>query len=245
MGLLSTTLTRTVAVLSLLALAAVTISDFVLTGFWDHNAMATSVIADILVLIVGVAVINEFLTARSRREWQLLADYALIELGETARHIWVQLAQHVGVGKREALTREELREVVRSEEGQEKTRELARAVATDDHQRRSLHDLVAELAEGARVRLGRWASVLVESPYPHEVTRFVHLQARLTRLELVLLEDSLNWRPSYEGSGDTEWITARITNIIELGSRLDIELFSIVEHPERWGEFGPDQAIPT
>jgi hypothetical protein len=236
MGAPSTTWTRLGAVLSVLALVAITVSDFVLTGFWDRNAMATSVVADILVLVVGVAVVNEFLAARARREWRLLADYGLVELGESARHIWVNLAEHVGVGKREALTLDEMRELVRSPQGEEATRELALSIATDTERRQSLHGLVADLAEGARSRLGRWAPVLVETPYPRAITRFVHLQARLTRLQTVLWEDSRNWRPSYEGSGDTEWIADRVTNIIHLGSRIDVELLETVEHPERWGQ---------
>jgi hypothetical protein len=80
--------------------------------------------------------------------------------------------------------------------------------------------------------------VLVSTPFPHAVTRFVRLQARLTRLETVLWENILNWRPSYEGSGDAEWIAERIENIIQLGSRLDLELLEMVEHPDRWG-WGP------
>jgi ABC-type thiamin/hydroxymethylpyrimidine transport system permease subunit len=68
-----TGLTRVSALLSMVALAAVALSDFLLTGFWDRNAMVTSVVADILVLIVGVAVVNEFLAARARREWRLLS----------------------------------------------------------------------------------------------------------------------------------------------------------------------------
>jgi hypothetical protein len=215
--------------MSVLGLVAITVSDFVLTGFWDRNAMATSVVADILVLVVGVAVVNEFLAARARREWRLLADYGLVELGECARHIWVNLAEHVGVGKREALTLNQMRELVHSPQGEDTTRELALVIAADDERRKSLHELVAELAEGARARLGRWAPVLVE-------TRFVHLQARLTRLQTVLWEDSLNWRPSYEGSGDSEWIADRVANVIHLGSRIDVELLSTVEHPERWGQ---------
>lgn len=75
MRLPSTTLTRVSAALSLLALAAATLSDFLFTGSWDRNAMATSVVADVLVLVVGVAVVNEFLAARARREWRLLSDY--------------------------------------------------------------------------------------------------------------------------------------------------------------------------
>jgi len=232
MGLPSTTLTRVSAILSLIALVLVSVSDVVFTGFWDRNAMATSVIADIAVLIVGVAVVNEFLAARARREWRLLSDYGLVELGEVARQTWVMLAQQIGAGQRESLTLNELRNRVQPEDT---IRKLALAVATDDVRRRSLHDLVAELAENAGARLGRWAPVLVGTPFPETITRFVRLQARLTRLQTVLWEDSLNWRPSYEGSGDADWIAERITDVIHLGSRLEVELMSVVKHPDRWG----------
>lgn len=235
MGARGTTLTRLGAAVSLMALAVVAVSDFLLTNFWDRNAMVTSVVADVLVLVVGVAVVNEFVAARERRQWRLLADYGLVELGEIARHTWVMLAQQIGVGRREALTLSELRELVRSRQGDEALRDLALRVASDEKQRKSLHDLVADLADNARARLGRWAPVLVDSPFPGQVTRFVHLQARLTRLQTVLYEDSLGWRPSYEGSGDADWIADRVTNVIELGSHLDIELLGVVEHPDRWG----------
>lgn len=228
-------LTRVSAIVSLIALAVVALSDFLLTNFWDRNAMVTSVVADILVLVVGVAVVNEFLAARTRRQWRLLADYGMVELGEVARHTWVMLAQHIGVGRREALTLKELRDLVRSPQGDEAVRELALRVASDESRRRSLHDLVADLADNARARLGRWAPVLVESPFPRPVTRFVRLQARLTRLQTVLWEDVLGWRPSYEGSGDADWIADRVANVIQLGSELDLELLRSVEHPDRWG----------
>jgi hypothetical protein len=145
------------------------------------------------------------------------------------------LAQQIGVGQRESLTLSELRELVHCPQGEGTLRELALAVATDESRRRSLHELVADLAENARTRLGRWAPVLVETPFPRSITRFVRLQAWLTRLQTVLWEDSLNWRPSYEGSGDADWIAERIANIIQLGSRLDIELLEVVEYPDRWG----------
>ncbi len=243
MGLPSTNLTRASAVVSIIALVVVSVSDFVFTGFWDQNAMATSVLADLLVLVVGVAVVNEFLTARARRDWRLLSDYGLVELGEIARHTWVMLAQNIGVGKRESLTLNELRELVRSPKGEETVRELALAAAMDDARRLSLHQLVSELADDGRARLGRWAPILLETKLPKVITRFVRLQVRLTRLQTVLWEDAQNWRPSYQGSGDNEWIADRVANVILLGSSLDVELLETVEHPDRWG-WGPHSRGP-
>jgi hypothetical protein len=238
MGLPSTNLTRASAIVSLIALAVVTVSDFLIKGFWDQNAMATSVLADLLVLVVGVAVVNEFLTARARREWRLLSDYGLVELGEIARHTWVMLAQNIGCGRRESLTLSQLRELIRSPDGERTVREQALAAASDDASRRSLHELVTQLADDGRARLGRWAPILHETKFPRVITRFVRLQVRLTRLQTVLWEDAQNWAPSYEGSGDTEWIAERVANVIHLASGLDLELLELVEHPDRWG-WGP------
>jgi len=85
--LTSTISTRVGAALSLIALAVITVSDFLVTDFWDRNAMVTSVVSDILVLIVGVAVVNEFLAARSLRNWRLVANYSLTELSSSCRHV--------------------------------------------------------------------------------------------------------------------------------------------------------------
>jgi hypothetical protein len=60
------------------------------------------------------------------------------------------LAQHIGVGKRESLTLDELRDLVRSREGEDAVRDLALSVVSDESRRRSLHELVADLAENAR-----------------------------------------------------------------------------------------------
>jgi hypothetical protein len=114
MDLTSITSTRLAAALSLIALAFISVSDFLLTDFWDRNAMVTSVVADILVLIVGVAVVNEFLAARSRRHRRRVADYSLSELSSSCRHFWVTLAEAIGVGHREEISREELRALVQS-----------------------------------------------------------------------------------------------------------------------------------
>src|SRR3954454_18289093 len=92
--------TRLAGLLSLVALLLVTYSDLTLTRLWDRNAMATSMLADILVLLVGVAVVNEYLSARSFRSWQLLADYALVELAQTAAIVWIRIAEAVGIGDR-------------------------------------------------------------------------------------------------------------------------------------------------
>src|SRR5436305_12524870 len=100
--------TRIAGALSLIALIIATYSDLTLTGFWDHNAMATSMVADILVLLVGVAVVNEYITTRSMRSWKLLADYAIVDMAQIAALVWIHLAEEIGLGDRKQISREEL-----------------------------------------------------------------------------------------------------------------------------------------
>lgn len=224
MGFARMSRTRVAGALSLVALALVTLSDFFLTDFWDRNAMATSVVADVFVLIVGVAVVNEFLAARSRRQWRLVADYALVELSRSCRHVWVELTQGIGVARREEVTRDELRELALSETDEQRLVRLAEAAAGDAESRRRLHELTSTLAPEAGRALTSWAPVLLETPEAGALSRYVELQAMLAELDLVLWEEAEGRRPSFEGTGDPRWIGQRISSLVRLGSDLEGEL---------------------
>jgi hypothetical protein len=242
MSLPSVHTTRLAAVLSIIALVAATISDFTFTKFWDQNAMATSIVADVLVLIVGVAVVNEFLAARSRRQWRMLIDYALMELVGSCRHAWITLVQAIGLGERTELTREELLALVRSAEGTRRLEELALERASDPAWRRELEPTVRELNEAARRTLTSWAPVMVDTPHASQLNRYVELQARLARLELVLEEEAAGRRPAYEGTGNPHWIAARLCELVHVGARLAHELADRIDpsvRPERRREKDP------
>jgi hypothetical protein len=224
-GLPSISLTRVAAALSVVALVLFTVSDFFLTEFWDENAMFTSVVADVLVLIVGVAVLNEFLAARSRQRWRLLADYAMAELSSSCRLVWVRLAEAIGLGRREELTSDAFRELVRSPAEEERSVERAAAMFAETAESRGdLHQEISTLVRSTRSTLTSWAAVLVETPYSRALSRYVEMQAQLSELELVLWEEAEGKRPSYSGTGNPEWIAARISSLIELGAELEVEL---------------------
>ena len=224
MELTSTTATRLAAALSLIALAFISVSDFLLTNFWDQNAMVTSVVADVLVLIVGVAAVNEFLAARSRRRWRRVADYSLTELSSSCRHVWVELAQAIGVGRREELSREELRALVQSPTDEGRSLEtLARRVSDDPAGPGRLKPVVEQVIRTTRAVLTSWAPVLVETPYSAALSRYVELQMMLARIDVVLFEEVEGKRASYEGTGDPEWLASHLVSLIRLGSDLDLE----------------------
>jgi hypothetical protein len=227
MDLTSITSTRLAAALSLIALAFISVSDFLLTNFWDHNAMVTSVVADILVLIVGVAVVNEFLAARSRRHWRRVADYSLTEFSSSCRHVWVTLAEAIGVGRREEISREELRALVQSPPDEERSLDgLAHRFAADASAPRRLRPVVEGIIGTSRAVLTSWAPLLIETPYSGALSRYVELQMLLGTLDVVLFEEVEGKRASYEGTGDPEWLASRLVSLIRLGSELDLEFHS-------------------
>ena len=223
----SITSTRLAAALSLIALAFISVSDFLLTSFWDRNAMVTSVVADILVLIVGVAVVNEFLASRSRRHWRRVADYSLTELSSSCRHVWINLAETIGVGRRDEASREELRALVQSPPDEEGSLDrLAHRFAADAAAPSRLKPVVEGILRTSRAVLTSWAPVLVETPYSGALSRYVELQMLLGTLDVVLFEEVEGKRASYEGTDDPEWLASRLVSLIRLGSELDLEFHS-------------------
>lgn len=222
MGLLSIARTRVAGTLSVLALVALTLSDFLLTDFWDRNAMVTSVVADVFVLVVGFAVVNEVFAYRSRRRWQTVADYALVELSRSCRHAWVVLSESIGLGTRRDITLDALRELVQRDDGG--MAELAEAAARDPGARRDLHEVVAELAARAGNALTSWAPVLVDTPDAGALSLYVELQAVLANLNLALWEEAEGRRPTFRGTGDVDWVGAQVRSVITLGEKLDREL---------------------
>jgi hypothetical protein len=192
MGLASLHGTRLAAGLSLAALIAITISDFLLY--------------------------------RSRRRWQLVADYALSELSSACRHAWVTLAELIGVASRREATRDEFR-LTLDRHGDARIVELATEAAKDPDSHRRLQALVAELAATSRLGLATWAPVLVETPYSSALNRYVEFQALLAGLDLVLWEEVVGKVPGPDEPQGPEWVGARVAELIRCGAALERELY--------------------
>jgi hypothetical protein len=229
MGFFSISNTRLAGVLSVIALILISISDFTFTEFWDTNAMATSIVADVLVLVVGVAVVNEFITARSRRRWEIVAEYGLVELARSCRRVWVGLAEAIGVGSRADLTRDELRTIIQEHADSGRLEGLAAEAVDTAEKRKVMHEVVSELVFDARAALTSWAAVLVESTRSDSLGRFAEFQALLGRLDLVLSEEVEGHRVTTEETADPIWIAQRIATILHTGSNLAPELFYAAE----------------
>src|SRR3989475_6793709 len=84
---------RTAAILAILLLLAVAGSDLLIAGFWLSHPMLTAIVSALVVVVLSVAVIEVVLSRRAERRWRVLAQTALMELGEAASTTWRALAQ--------------------------------------------------------------------------------------------------------------------------------------------------------
>jgi len=225
---------------ALLAIVAASITDVAVTRFWDNNAMLTGVLADVLVLLVGVAVVNEWLDIRATERWRTVAYYALVELMYSLRTVWVRLCHELDIHEGRALTIAGLADRVLAANAFLELEERARRALADPIARRRLADIVVELSEETRETLTNWAPIMITTaPSANAINRFTHLHGRLMRLHHVLQETIEGHRIPNIEIGDDAWAAERIATIIRLGARL-AEAFRAEAHqlmpPEEWSD---------
>ena len=214
---------RAVGGVAVLVIVAASVSDVTVTMFWDHNAMLTGIVADVLVLLVGVAVVNEWLDIRSAERWRTVAYYALVELLYACRYTWVRLCNELGVARGAALSIAELRDVVLSDQGAAMLRDRAAAALADPDTRARLITLVVQLSDETRDTLARWSPIMITTgPSADAINRFTHLHGRLMRLRFVLQEDLAGHRMDAIEVGDDAWAARRIATVIHLGAQLSV-----------------------
>jgi hypothetical protein len=76
----------------ILLLLAAAGSDLLIAGFWLRHPMLTAIVPALVVVVLSVAVIEAVLSRRAERRWRVLAQTALMELGEAANTTWGALA---------------------------------------------------------------------------------------------------------------------------------------------------------
>src|ERR1700736_3632232 len=105
---------RTAAILAILLLVAVAGSDFVVAGFWVSHPMVTAIVSALVVVLLSVAVIEVVLNRRGERRWRVLAQSALIELGEAA-NTWTTLANALGLEDASEMSPDRVRAALTSD----------------------------------------------------------------------------------------------------------------------------------
>jgi len=215
---------RAIGGAALLLIVIGSVSDVTITMFWDRNAMLTGILADVLVLIVGVAVVNEWLDIRAAERWRTVAYYALIELLYACRDTWVRLSTELDVEEGLPLTVQQLSRLVLAEGGTAMLRERAADALGDPEARRRLVALVVELSDETRETLTRWSPIMITTgPSADAINRFTHLHGRLMRLRFVLQEDIAGHAMDTIEIGDDAWAARRIATIVHLGAALALD----------------------
>src|SRR5260370_21896291 len=140
---------RTAAILAIVLLLAVAGSDFFIAGFWLSHPMLTAIASALVVVLLSVAVIEVVLNRRAERRWRVLAQTALIELGEAANTTWTALAEALDLQRASAMPPDGVRAALASDATGPKVRRGIGAALIKTKLREKLAGQLAErLADG-------------------------------------------------------------------------------------------------
>ena len=240
------------AITGVVLLAAAAVSDFLIGSFWGSHSMLTSLVANLIVVIVSVAVISQWIERRRRRQWNVLAQNVMFALAQCARLTWtsmITLAQIVPAaeGEAAAATDENLALALDPQTVLPAFEKLLpgglsltqfEKLLLDQDRRQRLQLVVGRLSDHAAQVITNWAGVMVgASTYASLINSHVELQSRLEWLSSVMADrepppdqDGRRRRltrasvavTSVAHLGD-EWLRDQAAAITVLAARLDHE----------------------
>jgi hypothetical protein len=225
---------RIAAILAILLLLAAAGSDLLIAGFWLSHPMLTAIVSALAVVVLSVAVIEVVLSRRSERRWRILAQTALIELGEAANTTWRNLAEALGLQGASDMSPDQVRATLTSDAtGPIVRREVEAAVMNMQVREKLAGQLAERLADGHQI-LGRWAVALTASEtYAEIFDQHVELYGRVNGLLLFLSEGYRQTDPrglrnrarreysSPGGEAEDEWFVDNLIGTINIGASLE------------------------
>lgn len=231
---------------------AAAISDFLISSFWTKHALLTSLVANLLVVVITLLVINSAIERRDRRRWSLLAQSVLFSLVQSARATWTGLLELLDVGEVHSGSKDSLRDSAELVSDTDRLRKAARALVSDQERRARLQRIAGGLSEHASRVIADWAPVMVSArAYASQLDRHVELAGRLEWLSSVLAHNEPAADQSSreralarsnvateraEQLGSDDWVCEQVLALITLALELDEQsrehAFSIV--PVAW-----------
>jgi hypothetical protein len=178
---------RTAAILAIVLLLAVAGSDFVIAAFWVNHPMLTAIVSALAVVLLSVTVIEVVLSRRGEQRWRILAQSALMELGEAAYATWSTLAEVLDLQGASEMSPDRVRAALGSDAtGPKVRRQIEVALMKSQLREKLAGQLTERLADGHQI-LGRWAVALTASEtYAEIFDQHVELYGRVNGLELFL-----------------------------------------------------------
>jgi hypothetical protein len=252
--------TRLFAIFAVALLAAGIVSDFTNGGFWGRHTLLANIAASALVVLLSVAVINEFIEQRSRKRWRVLAQYVMFELVRNARMFWLGVLEECELLPTETSQRDFI------EAGGRIVRDTARLTAavrtmvgdTDKHAR--LHKDIAYFARHSDEVLGRWAAVMLDAElYAEVIDRHVELAGVIVWIADLLDtkyppdDVARQWRArsspalQIEFAPGVNWLADRIVTTTQLAESLDRDTLELAMRlvPLQWWEERLGTAAPS
>ena len=240
---------RTAAILAILLLLAVAGSDFLIAGFWVSHPMLTAIVSALVVVLLSVTVIEVVLTRRADRRWRVLAQTALMELGEAANTTWTKLAEALDLQGASGMSPDQVRAVLASDATGPTVRRETEAALMNAHLREALAGRLGErLADGHQI-LGRWAVALTASEtYAEIFDQHVELYGRVNGLLQFLREGHKQTDPrglrargrreysSPGGEAEDEWFVDNLIGTINIGAGLEDATWDLALRvlPQEW-----------
>jgi hypothetical protein len=218
-------------------IVAAALSDFITGSFWEHHALLTSLLANVLVLGVTLIVVNEVLERRDQRRWNLLAQSVLFALLQTARATWTGLVELLRLVEVQSGALENLASAAEVARDSERVSAAVRELLADAEQRARLQRVCVSLSAHASDVIARWAPVMVAGgAYAEVLDRHVELEVRLEWLSNVLVHNDpppgqsrrdvrltrSNIATEHaEELGNDDWLHDQILAVIRLATDLD------------------------
>jgi hypothetical protein len=240
---------RTAAVLAIILLVAVAGSDLVIGGFWVSHPMLTAIVSALVVVLLSVAVIEVVLNRRAERRWRVLAQSALIELGEAANATWTAMASALGLEGATEMSPDTMHATLASDATGPKVRRQIESALIESPLRKKLdRQLTERLADGHQI-LGRWAVALTASEtYAEIFDQHVELYVRVNGLQLFLRDGYRQSDPrgrrararrEYStpgGEAEDEWFVDNLIGTIKIGAGLEDATWYLALSilPEAW-----------
>jgi hypothetical protein len=240
---------RTAAVLAIILLVAVAGSDFLIAGFWAGHPMLTALVSALVVVLLSVSVIEMVLNRRSEQRWRILAQSALIELGESANATWTQLADALGLEGANQMSPDRVSAALTSDVTAPKVRCQMEDALLNPQLRAALSGHLAERIAAGHLILGRWAVALTASAaYAEIFDQHVELYGRVGGLHTFLRDGYRQSDPRgrrgrgrreyAEPGGELEdqWFVDNLIGTINIGANLEHATWELALRllPEAW-----------
>jgi hypothetical protein len=242
---------------ALLAIAVLLVfisSDFYAGRFWLDHPVTTAILASLATVLVSVTLIEVVLNRRSERRWRLLAQYALLELAETARRAWRLLPSVVddrGSGNGEMADPSRIAQILDSPERAPLLKRNIEAVLKDPHKRDDLRRSLEQTLDTSRGLISRWGAVLTgSSSYSELFDRHIEMIGRIHGLWYFLAYGMRRGRQFREpgGSHRDDWFVDNFLSMTRIAIRLEGETWAValrVVPPDWWDLRTDELAAPA